>query len=161
MTRIVAKLVRYARYVGHWPRRAARSPPEAPASAGLGTLTSRMSSVMAIAKMPSLNASTRPVSFSSSPLRVIAQRSARSGDAPRPLERRPVPLAEIRARLVRALEKVQDGLLGRGELADLLVGQEELLHLPMVVGRGRADRRVGEARRLWNRVRVKHRAVHG
>ena len=55
MMPMMTKLTTYAAYEGHW---FARSRASSPASES-GTRTSMMSSVMAIAKTPSLNASSR------------------------------------------------------------------------------------------------------
>jgi len=62
MMRIVAKVLRKAANVGHCE---VRSPGRSREPAPCGSLRSRTSRVMAMAKTPSLNASTRTVSFCS------------------------------------------------------------------------------------------------
>src|SRR5215470_4603401 len=64
MIRIVKKLITNEVYEGHWLRRARKREESVPPSGGCGTLSSSTSSVIAIAKTPSLKASVRPVSFS-------------------------------------------------------------------------------------------------
>src|ERR1051326_5316910 len=63
MIPMVRKLITYEANDGHCASSARSRPPAVLDAAGEGTLTSRMSSVMAIANTPSLNASSRVVSL--------------------------------------------------------------------------------------------------
>src|SRR4029453_19292099 len=77
------------------------------------------------------------------------------------LQRRTIPLRQLRTRFIRALEKLQQHVVWRGGLLHILIQQDELGQLGAPESTAWTDGLLCQPRRGWQHIGIEGRLLNG